>query len=306
MIERLIRVSLARPLFVFIALLLFIGAGVYAFSNLPIEAFPDVTDTQTTVIALYPGHAAEEVEQQVTVPLEIALAGMPHAVQMFSHTQQGLSYVVITFDDAASDYFARQQTTERMTGADLPAGVQPSLGALTTAIGEVYRFRLVGEGYDSRQLRTTEDWTVEKHLRQIPGVADVVSMGGQVKQYVVTPNLARLRDTKVSISQIYSALQRANANSGGGIVEQGAQQFLLRGIGLLQSTVDIGDTVVAETHGVPIRIRDVADIEIGSAQRQGIIGQDGDDEQRRGERGQRLLGEFLGGLGPLGLVALGE
>jgi cobalt-zinc-cadmium resistance protein CzcA len=296
MIERLIRVSLARPLFVFIALLLFIGAGVYAFYNLPIEAFPDVTDTQTTVIALYPGHAAEEVEQQVTVPLEIALAGMPHAVQMFSHTQQGLAYVVITFDDAASDYFARQQTTERMTGADLPAGVQPSLGALTTAIGEVYRFRLVGQGYDSRQLRTTEDWTVEKYLRQVPGVADVVSMGGQVKQYVVTPNLARLRDTKVSISQIYSALQRANANSGGGVVAQGAQQFLLRGIGLLQSTADIGDTVVAETHGVPIRIRDVADIEIGSAQRQGIVGQDGDDDivtgiidMRKGENPSTVL-----------------
>ncbi|HYM35273.1 MAG TPA: efflux RND transporter permease subunit, partial [Steroidobacteraceae bacterium] len=147
MIDRLIKQSLARPLFVFLALALFVGAGIYAFANLPIEAFPDVTDTQATVIALYPGHAAEEVEQQVTVPLEIALSGMPHAVQIFSHTQQGLSSVVITFDDVPSDYFVRQQTLERLSNANLPPSMQPTLGPLTTAIGEVYRFRVTGDGY---------------------------------------------------------------------------------------------------------------------------------------------------------------
>ena len=296
MIERLIKLSLARPLVVALLLTLFIGFGIISFSNLPVEAFPDVTDTQATVIALYPGHAAEEVEQQITVPLEIALAGMPHAVQMFSHTQQGLSYVVVTFDDAPSDYFVRQQTLERMSTANLPPTVQPTLAPLTTAIGEVYRFRLKGDSYDSRQLRTIEDWTVEKYFRQVPGVADVVSLGGQVKQYVVTPDLARLRDAKVSIDQIYSALQRANVNSGGGVIQQGAQQFLLRGIGLLHNTEDIGDTVVSESHGVPIRIRDVATVEIGSAQRQGIVAQDNDDDivagiidMRKGENPSTVL-----------------
>ncbi|HTR00671.1 MAG TPA: CusA/CzcA family heavy metal efflux RND transporter [Candidatus Acidoferrum sp.] len=296
MIANLIKLSLARPLFVALAMVLFVGAGIYAFSNLPIEAFPDVTDTQANVIALYPGHAAEEVEQQVTIPLEIALAGMPHAVNMFSHTQQGLAYIVVTFDDGATDYFARQQTLERMTTANLPPNVQPTLAPLTTAIGEVFRYRLKGDGYDSRQLRGIEDWTVEKYLRQVPGVADIVSMGGQVKQYVVTPDLGRLRDTKVSIAQIYAALQRANANSGGGVIQQGAQQFLLRGIGLLQGTADISDTVVAENNGVAIRIRDIATVEIGSAQRQGINGMDNDDDivvgtvdMRKGENPSTVL-----------------
>jgi heavy metal efflux system protein len=315
MIERLVRLSLARPLFVFLALALFVGAGIYSFTKLPIEAFPDVTDTQATVIALYPGHAAEEVEQQVTVPLETALAGMPHAVQMFSHTQQGLSYVVVTFDDVPTDYFVRQQTLERMNNADLPAGVQPSMGPLTTAIGEVFRFRLSGLGYDSRQLRSIEDWTVEKYLRQVPGVADIVSIGGQVKEYVIHPNLERLRDSKISLSQLYAALQRANANAGGGVVEQGSQQFLLRGIGMLQTTTDIEDTVVSEIKGTPIRVRDIADVEIGAAQRQGIVGQDKDDDivtgivdMRKGENPSTVLAavkakvaELNGGLLPQGV-----
>lgn len=278
MLQRLIEFSLQRPLYLLLGVMLFIGGGVYAFQQLPIEAFPDVTDTQATVIALYPGHAAEEVEQQVTVPLEIALAGLPHAVRMNSHTQQGLSYIAITFDDVPSDYFVRQQVLEHLRDANLPDGVAPDLGPLTTAIGEVYRFRLRGDGYDSRQLRSIEDWSVEKYLRQVPGVADIVSMGGQIKQYVVTPDLARLRDSGVTLAQVYAALQRANANAGGGSVEQGSQQFLLRGIGLLHTVDDIADTVVVANKGVPIRIRDLGSVAIDSEQRQGIVGQDGDDD----------------------------
>lgn len=296
MIQRIVALALDRPLVVILGLLLFIGGGWYAFSVLPIEAFPDVTDTQANVIALYPGHAAEEVEQQVTVPLEIALAGLPHAVRMFSHTQQGLSYLIITFDDTPTDYFVRQQVVERLRSANLPPGVEPDLGPLTTAIGEVYRFRLQGQGYDSRQLRTIEDWTVEKYLRQVPGVADVVSIGGQVKQYEVTPNLARLRDAKITLAQIYAALQRANANAGGGVVEQGGQLFLLRGIGLMRSVADIEDTVIAENHGAATRVRDVAEVAIRSAQRQGIVGQDNDDDivqgivdMRKGENPSAVL-----------------
>ena len=278
MISRLISSCLERPFIVLLATLVFAVGGWLAFTSLPIEAFPDVTDTQANVIALYPGHAAEEVEQQVTVPLEIALAGLPHSVRMFSHTQQGLAFIMITFDDVPTDYFVRQQVFERMRDADLPPGVQPVLGPLTTAIGEIFRYRLQGDGYDSRQLRSIEDWTVEKNLRQVPGVADIVSMGGQVKQYVVTPDLGRMRDSNVTLAQMFASVQRANANSGGGVVEQGSQQFLLRGIGLLRSDSDIGDTVIVENHGVPVRVRDVASVEIGSAQRQGVVGQDEDDD----------------------------
>jgi len=278
MIPRLISLCVDRPFIVLLAVASFATCGWLAFANLPVEAFPDVTDTQANVIAVYPGHAAEEVEQQVTVPLEIALAGLPHSVRMFSHTQPGLSFIMITFDDVPTDYFVRQQVFERMRDANLPAGVEPVLGPLTTAIGEIFRYRLQGQAHDSRQLRSVEDWTVEKYLRQVPGVADIVSMGGQVKQYVITPDLSRLRDASVTLAQLFAALQRANANSGGGVVEQGSQQILLRGIGLLRSDADIGDTVIAENHGVPIRVRDVGTVEIGSAQRQGVVGQDDDDD----------------------------
>src|SRR5438132_2813433 len=145
MIRRLVSFAIHQPLFMTLLLLLFIGAGISAFRSLPIEAFPDVTDVQVSVITLFPGHAPEEVEKQVTIPLEIALSGVPYAVRMFSHTQFGLSFLIVTFNDQASDYFARQQVLERLQGIDLPPGVQPTLAPLSTPIGEIYRYRLKGK-----------------------------------------------------------------------------------------------------------------------------------------------------------------
>src|SRR5438477_12044818 len=139
MIERVVSFALNKPLFIMLGLILFVAGGLAAFRSLPIEAFPDVTDTQVNVIALYPGRAAEEVEKQVTVPLEVALAGLPNAVRMFSHTQFGLSFIIITFDDRANAYFARQQLVERLREVDLPEGVQVELAPFSTAIGEIYR-----------------------------------------------------------------------------------------------------------------------------------------------------------------------
>src|SRR3954470_10140642 len=144
MIKRTVAFALHKPLFIVLGLILFIAAGLAAFRALPIEAFPDVTDTQVNVIALYPGRAAEEVEKQVTVPLEVALAGLPNAVRMFSHTQFGLSFVIITFDDRYNGYFARQQVVERLREVDLPGGVQAELAPFSTAIGEIYRYRIKG------------------------------------------------------------------------------------------------------------------------------------------------------------------
>src|SRR5215813_4460834 len=142
MVRRLITFALHQPLFLVMLTVLFVAGGIVAFRSLPIEAFPDVTDVQVTVITLFPGHAPEEVEKQVTIPLEIGLSGIPNAVRMFSHTQFGLSYVILTFNDNATDYFARQQVLERLQGVDLPAGLQPELAPLSTAIGEIYRYRL--------------------------------------------------------------------------------------------------------------------------------------------------------------------
>src|SRR3954465_2516746 len=213
MIKRIVSFALHKPLFIVLGLVLFIGAGLAAFRSLPIEAFPDVTDTQVNVIALYPGRAAEEVEKQVTVPPEGGRAGLPSAVRMFSHTQFGLSFVIITFDDRANPYFARQQVVERLREVDLPEGVRAELAPFSTAIGEIYRYRLKGDGASPRELRTYQDWVVARQLRFVPGVADVVSLGGLVKQYEVRPDLARLRDFKVTLSQLSGAIQRGNANA---------------------------------------------------------------------------------------------
>nr|MDQ2668350.1 CusA/CzcA family heavy metal efflux RND transporter [Gemmatimonadota bacterium] len=296
MIRRVVSFALQQPMFLALMVLLFIAGGVFAFENLPIEAFPDVSDIQVNVITLYPGHAPEEVEQQVTIPIEIALAGLPHSVRMFSHTQFGLSYIVLTFDDKANDYFARQQVLERLQGADLPAGVQPGLAPLSTPIGELYRYRIRGAGLSSAELRTIQDWTVSRYLKMMPGVADVVSFGGLIKQYEVNPDLTRLRYYGVSLPQLFAALGRGNANAGGSYVEQGPQQYLVRGIGLLKSPDDIGQITIASRNGTPILVRDVATTTVSAVPRQGIVGQDGDDDiatgivlMRKGENPSDVL-----------------
>ena len=168
MIKRVVDFSQQQPLLVIFALLIFIGGGIIAFVNLPIEAFPDVSDLQITVIAEYPGRAAEEVERQVTLPIEVALSGLPDSVRLFSHTQFGLSYTVITFNDRPNDQLARQRVFEHLQGIDLPAGVAPAIQPPQTAIGEIFRYTLKGD-YPAQALRTMEDWLVEKNLRTVPG-----------------------------------------------------------------------------------------------------------------------------------------
>src|SRR6266498_1905706 len=190
MIKRLVAFALHQPLFLLMMTVLFIGGGVAAFKSLPIEVFPDVSDVQVTVITLFSGHAAEEVEKQITIPLEVGLSGLPHSVRMFSHTQFGLSFIYITFDDQADNYFARQQVLERLQGVDLPPGVQPELGPLSSPIGEIYRYVLYGKGYSPTDLRSIQDWLIERQLKAVPGVADVVSRGGFVKQYQVNLDMA--------------------------------------------------------------------------------------------------------------------
>jgi heavy metal efflux system protein len=296
MIRKIVSFAIHQPLFLAMLVLLFIGAGVMAFRSLPIEAFPDVTDVQAAVITLFPGHAPEEVEKQVTIPLEIELSGLPHAVRMFSHTQFGLSFIYITFDDAVTDYFARQQVLERLQNADLPDGVKPELAPLASPIGEIYRFYLKSDTVDATELRSIEDWTVERYLKVVPGVADIVSRGGFIKQYQVVPDLNRLRSYNLTAQQLFTALQRGNANAGGGYMERGPQQYIIRGIGLLRSSEDILNIVVTEHAGVPVRVRDVAEVKTGAVPRQGLVGMNEKDDvvtgiilMRRGENPSEVL-----------------
>ena len=195
MLRKIIFFAIHQPLFVFLSLVLFVGAGIFAFRTLPIEAFPDVTDIQVTVVTLYPGHAAEEVEKQVTIPLEIALSGLPHSVRLFSHTQFGLSSTYITFDDEVDNYFARQQVLERLQSVDLPEGIHPELAPLSSPIGEIYRVYLKSDKYDAMELRSIEDWVVERNLKLVPGVADVVSRGGY---HQAVPGHARPHENEVA------------------------------------------------------------------------------------------------------------
>lgn len=294
--KRLIHFALHQPLFVVLGTLLFAMAGVIAFKNLSVEAFPDVTDTQVTVIALFPGRAAEEVEKQVTLPIEMALSGLPNAIRMFSHTQFGLSFTVITYDDAAQVLQVRQQVNERLRAVELPPGVEANIAPNATPVGEVMRYRLRGDGKSTTELRTLQDWVVERALRQVPGVADVVAMGGYIKQYEVQPDLNKLRAYKLTFQNLLDALGRGNSNAGGSYVAQGAQQYAIRGIGLLRSPDDIGRIVVATRNGTPVLIRDIAQVQIGAVPRLGTVGQDEDDDvitgmvvMRKGENPSELI-----------------
>src|SRR5215468_10200419 len=298
MIRRVAEFALNQPFFLILLVALFIAGGVAAFRSLPVEAFPDVTDTQVQVITLFPGRAAEEVEKQVTIPLEIGLSGIPHSVRLFSHTQFGLSFIAVTFDDAVDAYFSRQQVLERLRDVDLPPGVSPDLGPLATPIGEIYRYRIAGN-LSPTEMRTIQDWTVARQLKTVPGIADVVTYGGFVKQYQVEPDLAKMKTYGVSLQQLFTALDRGSANAGGGYVEKGEQQYLIRGIGLLKSSDDIGNIVVTQHSGTPLLVRDIAAVETGGVPRQGLTGQDNDDDiitgmvlMRKGENPSEVLAEL--------------
>jgi cobalt-zinc-cadmium resistance protein CzcA len=289
MLERIIEFSLKQRLAVVFFSLAFAAFGVYAFTQLPIEAFPDVTDTQVQVITLFPGHAPEEVERQVTQPIEKELNGLPHLSAMRSVSMFGLSQISLIFEDGVGDYFARQQVTERLPQADLPQGVQPSLGPLATPVGELYRYTLVSEpvtvnkpeapggketlpARSPMELRTIQDWTLERAFRQVDGVADVVSFGGFQKQFQVQVDPARLKSLGISLHQVFDALSNSNANAGGNYIQKGEEEYVVRGLGYLSSEEDIRRVVVAAKQGTPVTVGDVAHVEVGNVLRRGAVG----------------------------------
>src|SRR5256712_739742 len=280
--RRLLAMSLSQPLVVVTLTLAFAVAGVLAFWRLPIEAFPELADPQVYVITLFPGHAAEEIERQVTLAVEQELNGLPGLTRMRSVSIFGLSYVTLTFDDGTDLYFARQQVSERLPGVDVPEGVKPSLGPLSTPTGEIFRYTLAGAGFSPMQLREVQDWVMERHLKQVPGVADVVSFGGFVKQYQAQVDPQQLQARGVTLRQVFEALARSNANAGGNYIEHGEEQYVVRGLGTLHDAGDVEEVVVAARGGTPIRIRDVARVTIGAAPRRGVVGRDLEPEAVEG------------------------
>jgi cobalt-zinc-cadmium resistance protein CzcA len=290
MLERLLKFSLTNRLAAFVLALVVGGWGMYAYKNLTIEAFPDPTDTQVQIITLFSGQPAEEVERRVSLPLERALNGTPHLTGIRSISLFGLSFVTMTFDDKADLLQARQQTIERLSQADLPPNVQPSLGPMATPIGEVYRYTLEGQGADPMLLRTLQDWVVRPRLLQAQGVADVVSYGGLQREIHVQPDPARMAALGVQLDQIFDALSKGSTNASGGYVERGSEMFVIRSLGIFNNIDDIKSIRVGYHNGVPVLARDVADVVEGYAPRQGVVTRNGDEDavegivlMRRGE-----------------------
>ncbi len=272
MIAKLLRFALQQRFVSLVLGLTLIGLGLWAFQQLKLEAYPDISDTQVVVITLYSGHAAEEVEQQVTVPIERALNSVPNVIARRSRTIFGLSVVELTFAYGTDDYFARQVALEKLREATLPDGVSPTLGPLSTPIGELYRYVLEGEGHDAMELRELEDWVVEPRLLQVSGVADVTPFGGLIKQYQIEVDPLALSKYNFSISQIADAVNANNQNAGGAQLDNMQQAMVIRGVGLIESVSDIENVLVTAVNGVPVFVKDVGRVHLGSAPQTGIFG----------------------------------
>jgi len=271
MIESLVKGSLSTRLLVFIVAVFVACAGYYAYSNLTIEAFPDPTDTQVQIITIYDGQPSEEVERRVSIPLERALNGTPGLYRLRSISLFGLSLVTLTFEDGVEPLVARQQITERIPDANLPTGITPDLGPLATPIGEVYRYTLEGKGADPMTLRTIQDWVVRPAIMRVPGVADVVSYGGLVKEVHVEPDPTKMAALGVVLDDLFQALSKASQNASGGSLERGSELFVIRSLGTFQNVEDIGKVRVGFHAGVPVKVSDVATITIGYQPRQGVV-----------------------------------
>jgi len=245
--------------------------GWYSFKGLTIEAFPDPTDTQVNIITLYAGQPAEEVERQIGLPLERALNGTPGLVRLRNLSLFGLSFVTATFNDKTDGLTARQQLLERLRSAELPEGVTPELGPYATPIGEVYRYTVSGAHGDPMKLRTLQDWVVRPMLMRVDGVADVVSYGGLVREVHVQPRPANLVAFGLTLDDLEAALRDGSANASGGVLERGAEQFVLRSEGLFKSLADLELVRVATYQGRPVFLKDVADVTDGWAPRQGVV-----------------------------------
>ncbi len=250
-----------------------IALGVWAWTDLRKEAYPDVGDTQVTVITQYPGRAPEEVEQQITLPIERALNAVPRVLTRRSKTIFGLSVIQLTFEDGVDDYFARQRVLEKLNDALLPDGVAPSLGPLTGPVGEIFRYVVEGtEDHTPMELRTLQDWVIIPRLMQVPGVADVINFGGLVKQYHVITTPDRLLRYRLTLQNVIDAITANNLNTGGNIIRRGGQGFVVRGIGAIRTREDIGNIVVTSLGGVPLFVRDVASVEEYPLPPSGILG----------------------------------
>ncbi|HZT30412.1 MAG TPA: CusA/CzcA family heavy metal efflux RND transporter [Bryobacteraceae bacterium] len=274
MIRYLVDFALRNRLLVLCLGFLLLIWGIISFHTLPVEAYPDVANTWVQVITQWPGRAAEEVEQQVTIPIEVVVNGVAHVTNLRSVSLFGLSVVTLIFDDQADNFRARQQVLEKLSQVNLPAGLNPVLGPDYSPVGQLYFYTLTSSNpkYDLMELKSIQDWVLEKQFKSVPNVVDVSSFGGITREYQVQVDPNKLVAYGISIAQVEQALAANNTNAGGSFIEHGQQEFNIRVIGLMRDTDDIGATVLKSLNGTPVRVRDVAVATQGPKIRLGQIG----------------------------------
>src|SRR5487761_2730925 len=294
--NRIVASSLQQRFLVVLLTLVLIGAGWWSLGRLPVDAYPDLSPPMVEIITQWPGHAAEEVERLITVPVEVGMNGIPQMTTDRSIALYGLSDVILTFKDATDNYFARQRVFNRLSGLSLPSGVTPSLSPLSAPSGLIYRYVLQSPDRAPMELKTFEDWIVEPQYKSIPGVADDSGFGGGTMQYQVLLDPAKIAGVGLSVLQVESALAANNGNAGGGFYSQGGQFYYVRGMGRLETLEDIGNVVLAVHNGTPVLLKDVGRVVIGIAPRLGEFGYENEDDAvegvillRTGEKTQDVL-----------------
>src|SRR6266849_3699960 len=274
MLRYLVDFALSNKLLVLSLGIVLLAWGVYSFHTLPVEAYPDVANPWVQVITQWPGRAAEEVEQQVTIPIETQMNGVAHLTNLRSVSLFGLSVITMIFEDGTDTQLARQQALEKLTQVSLPQNLNQVLGPNYSPVGQIYFYTLVSSNpnYDLMELKSIQDWFLEKQLKSVPNVVDVVSFGGTTREYQVQVDPNKLVSYGLSIAQVEQALAANNVNAGGSFIERGQQAFNIRAIGLMRNTGDIGATFLKAQNGTPVRVRDVAVVTQGPKIRLGQIG----------------------------------
>ena len=297
-LNKLIDFHLQHRLFVLVGLSLLVALGLWALARIPVDAFPDLTNNQVVVITEAPGMAPAEVEQLVTFPIEAAMMGLPRKEQVRSISKLGLSIVTIVFEDAVDVYFARQLVNERLleVRGRIPGGLEPTLGPVATAFGEIYQYTIDGEGRSSMDLKTLHDWQIKYQLRAVPGVSEINTWGGETRQYQIIVDASRLRSYGLTLRDVFARVRDNNDNFGGGFIEHGSEQYTVRGLGRARSAQELSQIVIASHEGTPVFLRDVAEVTIGAMPRQGAVTRDGKGEtvagmiiMLKGENGKNVI-----------------
>ncbi|WP_174548643.1 efflux RND transporter permease subunit, partial [Azohydromonas lata] len=286
MFERILRFAVEQRWFVMLAVALMAALGAWNYQRLPIDAVPDITNVQVQINTAAPGYSPLETEQRVSWPMEAVMAGLPGLQQTRSLSRYGLSQVTVIFKDGTDIYFARQLVNERLAAAraQLPAGVSPAIGPISTGLGEIFLWTVEaredarkadGTPYSATDLREIQDWIIKPQLRTVPGVTEINTIGGHAKEYHVAPNPERLSAHGLTLADVVAALERNNANVGAGYIERRGEQYLIRAPGRVGSMQDIGNVILTSVGGTPVRIRDVAEVQVGRELRTGAATDNG-------------------------------